>query len=92
MQIIVIIKKQKIRLSLWKKGKEQDHKDILDERSLSEVMLKEIDKLLQKNHLSSSDVRKMKVVSDQTDNFTTTRIAKTIANAWNWTKEKMEGA
>jgi hypothetical protein len=91
MQIKVIIKKKKIRLSLWSEGKEQDYKDILDEHSLSEIMLKEIDNLLKRNKMTSLEIEEMKVISDQTDNFTTTRIAKTVANTWNWTTKKMRG-
>ena len=88
MQIIITIKKKKIRLSLWNNKKEQDYKNIQDEHSLSERLLLEIDKLLKKNKLVVQEVEKVKVVTDQTDNFTTTRIAKTVANTWNWTREK----
>ncbi len=89
MKLLISIRRKQIRLSLWKEGKEQDHRDILNERSLSEVILKEIDELLRKNKVIPPKIKEIKVESDQTDNFTTTRIAKTVANTWNWTREKM---
>lgn len=55
-----------------------------DEFHLSEELLPEIDKLLKKNKLASADVKKITVKSDLGENFTTCRIAKSVANTWNW--------
>jgi tRNA A37 threonylcarbamoyladenosine modification protein TsaB len=55
-----------------------------DEFHLSEELLPEIDKLIKKNKLEPRDIKKITVKSDLGDNFTTCRIAKAVAKAWNW--------
>ncbi|HHE45980.1 MAG TPA: hypothetical protein ENL05_01375 [Candidatus Moranbacteria bacterium] len=84
MRIIITIKNKQIHLSLKEKGKEIDALEILEERQLSENLLPKIDELLKRNKLISQDIKKIQIESDQNDNFTTTRIAKTVANTWNW--------
>ena len=54
-----------------------------DERNLAEKLLPEIDKLIKRNKLIAWGVAKVRVESDQGDNFTTTRIARATAEAWN---------
>lgn len=83
MEVSITIKNKKIRLDLMENGKERDFSEIEEERTLSEKLLPEIDKLLKKNKLSPKDVKKIQVKSDQADSFTTTRIAKAVANVWN---------
>ena len=84
MKNIIKIKDRVVELVL------QDGKLILDthkfpdEYHLSEELLPEIDKLLKKNKLTPADIKKITVKSDLGDNFTTCRIAKAVANAWNW--------
>lgn len=84
MEIIIEIKNRKTRIRLILDKKEADILDILDEYSLSENLLPEIEKLILKNKLKAVDIKKIRVESDQGDNFTTTRIAKSVANAWNY--------
>lgn len=84
MEILITIKDKKIRLAILKKNKELDFLEIEDERSLAERLLPEIDSLLKRNKLASRDIKKMKVESDQGDSFTTTRIARSAAAAWNF--------
>ena len=84
--ILITIKDKKIRLSLIEKSQERDFLEILEERSLSEKLFPEIDKLLKRNNLKAEDVKKVAVSSDQGETFTTTRIAKAAAQAWNFTR------
>lgn len=77
-------KKCKIRLILFQDKKEVDFFEMPDEYRLSEELLPGIDRLIRKNKLKTEDIKKVLVESDQGDNFTTTRIAKSMANAWNW--------
>jgi tRNA A37 threonylcarbamoyladenosine modification protein TsaB len=84
MKILIEIREKKIRLALLQKGKEVDFLDIIEDHVLSEKLLPEIDRLLKKNKLKSEEIKRILVKSDQGDNFTTTRIAKTVANTWNW--------
>ena len=83
MEILIKITDGKTRLSLIEEGKEQDTLEILEERTLSEKLLPTIDELLKRNKLESRDVGNMRVETDKSDSFTTTRIAKTIAKTWN---------
>ena len=68
----------------------RDKKNIVDsfnfpeERQLSEKLLPSIDAMLKKNKLKPADIKKMTVKSDLGDNFTTYRLAKTVADAWNY--------
>lgn len=57
-----------------------------DEYHLSEELLPEIDRLIRKNKLTPLDIKKITVQSDLGENFTTCRIAKAVANAWNWSR------
>ena len=83
MQILITIKNKKTRLSLMEDGGERDFLEILEERSLSEKLLPRIDELLKKSSLSSKDIERIQIESDQNNNFTTTRIARAVANTWN---------
>lgn len=86
MKILIKIEDKKVKISLFKGKKEVDFVDILDEYKLSEVLLPEIDRILKKNGLKAEEIERIEVKSDQNDNFTTTRIVKSVANTWNWAK------
>ena len=90
MEIIIKIKERKISTILLQNKKEVDFLNIVEEHSLSEKLLPEIDRLVRKNKLKLEDIEKVTVDSDQEDNFTTTRIAKSVANAWNWNLKNKE--
>jgi len=81
MEILIKIKKKKIRIILLVKKEEIDQREISEERNLSEKILVEIDALLKKNKISSGKIVEIKVDSDENNNFTTTRIAQTVAKA-----------
>lgn len=84
MEILIKIENKKVKVVLLNGNKEMDRVDILEEHSLSKKLLPEIDKMLEKNKLSAKNIKKIKVESDQGESFTTTRIAKAVANAWNF--------
>jgi tRNA A37 threonylcarbamoyladenosine modification protein TsaB len=73
-----------ITLFLKKKKKVIDSLVFPEERQLSEKLLPEIDRLIKENKLKAEDIEKITVKSDLGDNFTTCRIAKTVASTWNW--------
>jgi len=85
MKILIKIRDKKIKVILLNSRKETDFVNIQEERNLSEKLLPEISRLLKRNKLCSQDIAKIQVDSDQGETFTTTRIAKTVANVWNWT-------
>lgn len=86
MNIVLEIKENEIKLLL------KDKKRIVDEISwkerldLSEKLLAVIDELLAKNNLKPSNIDKMLVKSDISDNLTTVRIAKIVAETFNFSK------
>lgn len=88
MIIEIQIENKQVTLLLKDKMKVVDSFAFPEERRLSETLLAEIDKLLKKNKLKLADIQKMTVQSDLGDNFTTTRIAKTVAEAWNWSQKQ----
>lgn len=84
MIITIKIKNRTVELVLQKNRRVLNTHKFPDEYHLSEELLPEIDKLIKKNKLTPADIKKITVQSDLGDNFTTCRIAKAAANAWNW--------
>jgi hypothetical protein len=86
MELIINIKDRKIKIIL------QKDKDVLDEikfdeeYNLSEKLLPSVDEILKKNNLKTENISEMKVESDLDDSFTTYRIAKSVADSFNWAK------
>lgn len=83
MIVEIKIKDRTVELILQKNRQVLDTHKFPDEFQLSEELLPEIDKLLKKNKLKPADIKKITVKSDLGENFTTCRIAKAVANAWN---------
>ncbi|MCK9378951.1 MAG: hypothetical protein M0P97_02290 [Candidatus Moranbacteria bacterium] len=75
------IEQNKILLALEKDGKVLDTLEWKEENNLSQKLLEEIDNLLRKNGLSQDDLEKAEVVSDMSEQFTTRRIAESVAQA-----------
>ncbi len=87
MIIQIKIKNRTVELILQKNKQVLDAHKFPNEFHLSEELLPEIGKLLKKNKLKPEDIKKITVKSDLGENFTTCRIAKAVANAWNWSKK-----
>lgn len=84
MEILITIKEKKVKIALFEGEKEKDSLEIVEEHSLSQKLLPEIDELLKRNKLEAKDVKNVQVESDQDESFTTTRIARTVAETWNF--------
>ena len=84
MIIQIKIKDRTVELVLQKGKTVLDTHKFPDEYHLSEDLLPEIDKLIKKNKLKAEDIKKITVKSDLGENFTTCRIAKAVAKAWNF--------
>lgn len=82
MQILIAIKEKKVKIGLIDSQKEMDFVEIVEERAISQKLLPKIDELLKRNGLTPKDIGEVQVESDQGENFTTTRIAETIAQIW----------
>lgn len=84
MIIKIEIKEKNIRISLVDKKTVLAETIFSDEHSLGMKIIPEVDKMLHKSQKKAREVKKVLVNSDQSDSFTTTRIAKAFANGWNW--------
>jgi hypothetical protein len=80
MNLSIEINKGNINIRLQEKSKTIDEIVFPDMRNLTEELLMAIDKLLKRNGLNISEVARSRVNSDQSDSFTTTRIAKITAD------------
>jgi len=87
MVIIIKIENRTVELLLLDKQKLIDSFKFAEEYQLSEKLLPSIDRMLKKNKLKPEDISKMTVESDLGENFTTYRIAKAVANTWNWSRK-----
>ncbi len=86
MNIILEIKENEISLLLKDKKRVVDEISWKERLDLSEKLLVIVDKLLSKNKIKTQDIDKMVVKSDISDNLTTVRIAKTVAETFNFYK------
>ncbi len=84
MIIEIEIKGKKIKLSIKNKEKAVAETVFSDERNLGVKLIPTADKMLKTGQIRAKDVEKVLVYSDQSDSFTTMRIARSFANAWNW--------
>lgn len=86
MKIRIEIEKGMIGILLVDKKNVLDWITFPEERNLSEKLLPAIDGLLKKTRLSVQDIEKMELKSDLDESWTTYRIAKSVIEAFNWSK------
>lgn len=91
MKIVIKIKSGldrhvKIELHLMNGLESLDVFDFVEEHQLSEKLLPSIDEMLKKNKLRTDDIEEMSLISDVDESFTTYRIAKSVVNAFNFSK------
>lgn len=84
MKFLIDIRKGKAILTLFNKSKKIGLSSFPEKNNLSEKLLPEIDKLLEKNKLTPRDIKKVVVQTDTPESFTTSRIAQAVGKAWNW--------
>jgi tRNA A37 threonylcarbamoyladenosine modification protein TsaB len=82
MKIFLEIKAGWIRIILKEKENILEEVFFLEERNLAEKLLPTIDKLLKKNKLQPEDIADFQVLSDLGENYTTYRLAKTVAETF----------
>lgn len=88
MKILLEIKAGRINIILQDKKNILDEMSFLEERNLSEKLLPTIDRLLKRNNLQAQDIADFQVVSDLGKNYTTYRLAKTVAEAFKFAIKK----
>ena len=81
---LIEIENKIIKISLREKNRAVDEISFPDERNLMEKLLPAIDKILTRNDLAPSNIKKAQLKSDLSDNFTSPRIARTVVNVWKW--------
>lgn len=84
MNLLIDIKDRKVSISFLDKKKKDKPVNFPEENNLSEKLLVNIDRLLKKNRLSSKDIKKVTVKTDELSGFTTSRIARSVAKAYNF--------
>lgn len=84
MIIEIKIEEGQVTLFLKQNGQIIDSLDFPEERQMSEKLLPAIYQMLKKNKLVPREIEKITVQSDLGDKFTTFRLAKTVADAWNF--------
>lgn len=88
MKILLEIKSGWIKIILKNKKKILGEVSFLEERNLAEKLLPTIDRLLKKNELQPQDIEDFQVISDLGENYTTFRLAKTVAEAFKFAVKK----
>ncbi|MFZ2153935.1 MAG: hypothetical protein WAV16_01775 [Candidatus Moraniibacteriota bacterium] len=83
MQIEIQIKDKQVKLTLNDRGVVLAESILENSANLSEKLLLEIDALLRRNDLSPQDIEKMDVGSTISDDYTSVRIAKVVAEVFN---------
>jgi hypothetical protein len=73
---------------LEKEGKIIGKLDFAEERDLSEKLLRSIDALLKENKVNQKHIEKIELQSDIGEPYTTYRIAKMVAETFNWSVKK----
>lgn len=84
MIIKIGLKNKIVQIALLDKNRIVDVLEFPEEHNLSSKLLQEINKILAKNKMQAKDIAKIIATSDLSDNFTSTRIIKSVANAFNW--------
>jgi len=84
MKIEIKIKNNIVSIFLKKENDILDEVVFPEERNLAEKLLPSIDKLLKKNRLGPKDIESMGLEADMDDSYTTFRIAKSVADTFNW--------
>jgi tRNA A37 threonylcarbamoyladenosine modification protein TsaB len=82
MKILLEIKNNWIKIILQDKQSILDEVSFPEERNLAEKLLPLIDQMLKKNKILPEAIEDFKVVSDLGENYTTFRLAKTVAEAF----------
>jgi hypothetical protein len=84
MKLEIILENQEITLRLAKKDNLIDKISWPEDSNLSKKLLLNIEKILLKNKLVKNDLKSVKVINKTEHNITTFRIAKSIADTYNF--------
>lgn len=87
MNIEIRIDKNIVSIFLKNKNSILDEIVFPEERNLAEKLLPSLDHLLKKNRLRPEDVGRMQLEADMGDSHTTYRIAKSVADSFNWARK-----
>ena len=84
MLIEIKIENNLVEISLKDKSKVLDKIGFPEAHNLSEKLLATIDRLIAKNKLRVSDIKKLEFNSDVPNSYTTFRIVSAVKKAFNW--------
>jgi hypothetical protein len=89
MKLEIILENQKITLRLLENSKIVDAISWPEDSNLSKKLLLNIEKILKKNRLGKNDLKSVKVINKTEHNITTFRIAKSVADTYNFSLKKV---
>jgi tRNA A37 threonylcarbamoyladenosine modification protein TsaB len=87
MELEIQLEKNRTKLTLKNDDKIIDTLEWEEKNNLSQTLLKQIDKLIKKHDLDKKEIN-LSVKSSVPSGFTSTRIAQSVAGAFNWGKQK----
>lgn len=86
MNIEIIIKKREIRVILAEGKEKLDEIIFPEDYNLSQKLLPAVDKILSRNGLKITDIKKTRLISDIKEPYTSYRIAKAVVSGLNLEK------
>jgi tRNA A37 threonylcarbamoyladenosine modification protein TsaB len=87
MTIEIFLQNDEITISLKNKRKIIDSIKLKEDRSLSKIILSEIDNLLKNNKVPKKQVKTVSVKNTLPDSYTSSRIAKSLAKSFNFSQK-----
>lgn len=84
MKLEINIVNRTVDVVLKKGGREINNLKFIERNNLSEKILANIDKLLRKNKLEPKDIKRVTVKTDEPTSYTTSRIVRSVAKAYNF--------
>lgn len=81
---LLILTKADARLRLMRDGEVVAEKDWEESRDLGRQLFQGIETLLSENNLNPEDVGDFRLETDVSDNFTSVKIAETVAKVYTW--------
>jgi len=90
MRIKIIIKKREVKINLFQAEKLFDEIIFSEANNISEKLLPSIDKILKRHRLSPKEIKRIDLETDLAESYTTYRIAKATADAFNWAVNNVE--
>ena len=81
---LLTLTKTDAKLELLREGEVVAHKAWEESRDMGRQLFEAIESLLAENHLKPADVADFRLETEVSDNFTSVKIAETVAKVYTW--------